>query len=74
MTVSKYEMDAKSLKRNVVRDAIKVVAPKCKGNFEIPMSAINYINYGNRMRKKPIRAGYDYVYNTMHEMIRNKEI
>lgn len=74
MSVSKYEMNAQSLKRCVVRDAIKAVAPQCKGNFEIPMSAISYINYGNRMRKKPIRAGYDYVYNVMHEMIKNKEI
>ena len=61
-------------KRNAVKDAIRNVAPSCKGNFEIPMSALHYINYGNRMRQKPIRASYDYVYKTMHEMIRNKEI
>ena len=61
-------------KHSIVRDAIKNVAPKCVANFEIPMSAINYINYGNRLRKKPVRASYNYVYNVMHEMIKNNEI
>lgn len=61
-------------KRLAVKDAIKKVAPQCKANFEIPMSALNYIDYGNRLRKKPVRASYDYVYNLMHEMIDNKEI
>lgn len=62
------------IKRNVVKDAIKQVAPKCKGNFEIPMSAINYIEYGNRLRKKPVKASYDYVKNLAYEMIKNNEI
>lgn len=39
-------------KRLAVKDAIKKVAPQCKANFEIPMSALNYIDYGNRLRKK----------------------
>lgn len=68
------EVSAKVLKRQVVIEAIKVVAPKCKGTFEIPMSAIAYIEYGNRLRKKPIRASYDYVYSLMHEMINSKII
>lgn len=61
-------------KRWIVRDAIRKVVPECKANFEIPMSALNYINYGNRMREKPVKVSYEYVYKTMHEMIRNREI
>ena len=48
----KYKTPASILKRQVVSEAIKAVAPKCKGNFEIPMSAINYIENGNKLRKK----------------------
>lgn len=68
------ETTASIEKRRVVKDAIKQVAPKCKGNFEIPMSAINYIEYGNRLRKKPVRASYNYVQSVAYDMIRNKEI
>lgn len=70
----KYSTPASIEKRRVVIDAIKSVAPKCKGNFEIPMSAINYINYGNRLRKKPVRASYEFVQNLTYEMLKNKEI
>ena len=70
----KYKVSATVLKRQVVKEAIKVVAPKCKGNFEIPMSAITYIENGNRLRKKPVRASYDYVRALVYEMIQAKEI
>ena len=70
----KYETPASIQKRLAVKEAIKKVAPQCKGNFEIPMTALNYINYGNRLRKKPVRASYDYVCNVMYEMFDNKEI
>lgn len=72
--MDKYKVSASVQKRIAVKEAIKAVAPKCKGNFEIPMSAISYIEYGNNLRKKPIRASYDYVQNLTYEMIRNKEI
>ena len=70
----KYQMSAAAYKRQVVCDAIKAVAPKCKGNFEIPMSAINYINNGNNLRKKPVRASYDYVQDMAYRMMRNRQI
>lgn len=69
-----YKISASAYKRNIVKEAIRNVAPNCKGNSEIPMSAINYIEYGNRLRKKPIRASYNYVQSLAYEMIRNKEI
>ena len=56
-------------KRRVVVDAIKKVAPQCKANFEIPMTAYMYIMEGNRLRKKPIRASYEYISKVMHEML-----
>ncbi len=58
------------LKRRVVCDAIKKVAPKCKGNFEIPMTAISVIEADNRLRKKPIRVSYAYVQNLAYEMFK----
>lgn len=70
----KYKTPASILKRQVVSEAIKAVAPKCKGNFEIPMSAINYIENGNRLRKKPIRASYSYVQELTYEMLDKKII
>lgn len=72
--MDKYKVPASVQKRIVVKEAIKAVAPKCKGNFEVPMSAISYIEYGNNFRKKPIRASYDYVSNLAYKMLRNKEI
>ena len=68
------EISATAYKRSVVIDAIKKVAPKCKANFEIPMSAYCYIMEGNRLRKKPVHVSYDYVSNLMHEMIRKNII
>ena len=68
------KMSAQAYKKHIVRDAIKNVAPKCKGNFEIPMSAISYIEFGNRLRKKPVRASYNYVSDVVYEMLKNKEI
>lgn len=70
----KYSTPASIEKRRVVIDAIKSVAPKCKGNFEIPMSAINYIEYGNRLRKKPIRVSFNYVQELTYEMLDKKMI
>jgi len=70
----KHETPASILKRNAVKDAIKAVAPNCKGNFEIPMSAISYIEYGNRLRKKPIKVSYNYAQSLTYEMLKNKEI
>ena len=61
-------------KRTVVREAIKKVAPFCKGNFEIPMAAIYEINKDNRLRKKPVRASYDYVSEVMYQMLNRNEI
>ena len=61
-------------KRVVVREAIKKVAPGCIANFEIPVNALSYIEKENRMRKKPVRASYDYVQKTMYDMLDNKEI
>ena len=72
--MNKYEVPASVKKKAIVKEAIKKVAPNCKGNFEIPMSAISYIEYGNRLRKKPIRASYNYVSDIMYEMFDNKEI
>ncbi len=57
-------------KKRIVMDAILIASQKCKATFEIPMIAISIINSDNRLRKKPIRVSYDYVYNLMHEMIR----
>ena len=68
------KISASAYKRHIVREAIKQVAPKCKGNFEIPMSAISYIEYGNRLRKKPVRASFNYVKDLTYEMLKNKEI
>lgn len=70
----KYEMSATEYKRYVVRKAIKDVANTCRGNFEIPMTAISKINFDNKMRKKPVKASYDYVSNMVYEMLRNNEI
>ena len=61
-------------KRSVVRDAIKKVAPYCKGNFEIPIAAIVEINKGNVLRKKPIRASREYVASVMYQMLNLGEI
>lgn len=71
---TKYEMSAKEYKRYVVRKAIKEVSKSCCANFEIPMAAITKIEFDNRLRKKPVKASYDYVYNMMHEMLRSNEI
>ena len=71
---AKDKMSATEYKRYVVRKAIKEVAKTCCANFEIPMSAIAKIDFDNRVKKKLVRASYDYVYNMMHEMIRNNEI
>ena len=71
---SKNEMSAAEYKRYVVRKALKEVSKTVCANFEIPMSAIAKINFDNRLRKKPVKASYDYVYNMMHEMLRNHEI
>ena len=68
------KMSAIAYKRSIVHDAIKHVAPMCKGNFEIPMSAISYIQYGNRLRKTPVRVSYSYVSDMVYEMLKNKEI
>ena len=62
-------MSATAYKKQVVIDAIKQVAPKCKANFEIPMSAYTYIEYGNRLRKKPVKASYNYIQNVMYEFL-----
>ena len=67
--MNNQKVSASVLKRNAVIEAIKAVAPNCSANFEIPMSAIAYIEYGNRLRKTPIRVSYNYVYNLMHEML-----
>ena len=67
-------MSALIEKRKVVIDAIKKVAPTCKANFEIPMLAYMYIMEGNRLRKKPVKASYDYISNLMHEMLKNGAI
>ena len=70
----KTKTPASIRKRQVVIEAIKAVAPQCKGNFEIPMSAINYIEYGNRLRKEPIRASFNYVQSLTYEMLDKKII
>lgn len=69
-----YEMSAAEYKRYVVKKAIKEVSKTVCANFEIPMSVLNKLDFDNRLRKKPVKASYDYVYNLMHEMIRNHEI
>lgn len=67
--MSNYSTPAQVLKRQVCIDAIKKVANQAKGNFEIPMLAIQYIEYGNRLRKKPVRVSYDYMRNLVYEML-----
>ena len=70
----KYAVSYQAAKRNAVRTAIKQASTCCNGNFEIPMCAIQIINKDNSLRKKPIRASYDYVHNMTYDMIRNNEI
>lgn len=70
----KYKTPAAVKKKIVVREAIKAVAPKCKANFEIPMSAYVYIEKGNSIRKSPVKASYSYIQQVMYEMILAKEI
>lgn len=70
----KYAISYQAAKRNAVISAIKVVAPQCKGNFEIPMSAMLQIEKDNSLRKRPIRASYDYIKNLTFEMLQNNEI
>lgn len=67
--MANYSTPAQILKRQVCIDAIKKVANQAKANFEIPMLAIQYVEFGNLLRKKPVRVSYSYMQSLTYDLL-----